>query len=140
MEMQKSPFSSLFHSNIISLHTSLTFLLTNIYYFWLCWVFIAKHSLSLITVSGGLLLAAVHGPSLVALEGTGSSRCGMLAQLLCCMWNLPRLGIEPMSPALKWILICCTTREVPSLIFLKHFKTFYITYPIVKFKNCSVPL
>ena len=133
MEMQKSPFSSLFHSNSISLHTSLTFLLTIIYYSWLCWVFIATHSLSLITVSGGfsswLQCTGSHPMAFSccgaqALEGTGSSRCGMLAQLLCCLWNLPRLGIKPMFPALKWILIHCTTREVPSLIFLKHFKTF----------------
>ena len=35
-----------------------------------------------------------------ALECTGFSNCSSRAQLLCGMWNLPRPGIEPMSPAM----------------------------------------
>ena len=30
-------------------------------YFWLCWVFVALHGLSLVTASRGYSLAVVHG-------------------------------------------------------------------------------
>ena len=50
----------------------------------------------------GLLIIAVHDFSL---RSTGSRRmgfssCGSQAQSLCNMWDLPRPGIEPVSPAL----------------------------------------
>ena len=56
----------------------------------------------------GPLFIAVHGPltiaaSLVAehrLQTRRLSDCGSLAQLLCGMWDLPRPGLEPVSPAL----------------------------------------
>ena len=56
----------------------------------------------------GPLFIAVHGPltiaaSLVAehrLQTCRLSSCGARAQLLCGMWDLPRLGLEPVSPAL----------------------------------------
>ena len=56
----------------------------------------------------GPLFIAVHGPltiaaSLVAehrLQTRRLSNCGSRAQLLCGMWDLPRPGLEPMSPAL----------------------------------------
>ena len=58
------------------------------YLFWLCWVSVAAHRLSLVAVSGGCSLAAVHGPliavaSLAAehrLQGTWASvaeACGL---------------------------------------------------------------
>ena len=55
----------------------------------------------------GPLLIAVHGPltiaaSLVAehrLQTRRLSNCGSRAQLLCGMWDLPRPGPEPVSPA-----------------------------------------
>ena len=31
------------------------------FYFWLCWVFVATHRLSLVVESGGYSLIAVHG-------------------------------------------------------------------------------
>ena len=37
------------------------FFLNNFIYFWLCWVFIAAHMLSLVVVSGGYSLVVVHG-------------------------------------------------------------------------------
>ena len=54
------------------------------------------------------LFIAVHGPltivaSLVAehrLQARRLSNCGSRAQLLCGMWDLPRPGLEPVSPAL----------------------------------------
>ena len=56
----------------------------------------------------GPLFIAVHGPltiaaSLVAehrLQTRRLSSCGSRAQLLCGMWDLPRPGLEPLSPAL----------------------------------------
>ena len=56
----------------------------------------------------GPLFIAVRGPltiaaSLVAehrLHTCKLSNCGSRAQLLCGMWDLPRPGLEPMSPAL----------------------------------------
>ena len=56
----------------------------------------------------GPLFIAVRGPltiaaSLVAehrLQPHRLSSCGSQAQLLCSMWDLPRPGLEPMSPAL----------------------------------------
>ena len=56
----------------------------------------------------GPLFMAVCGPltiaaSLVAehrLQTRRLSSCGSWAQLLCGMWDLPRPGLEPVSPAL----------------------------------------
>ena len=56
----------------------------------------------------GPLFIAVRGPltvaaSLVAehrLQTCRLSNCGSRAQLLCGMWDLPRPGLEPVSPAL----------------------------------------
>ena len=56
----------------------------------------------------GPLFIVVHRPltiaaSLVAehrLQTRGLSNCGSRAQLLGGMWDLPRPGLEPMSPAL----------------------------------------
>ena len=56
----------------------------------------------------GPLFIAVCGPltivaSLVAehrLQTRRLSNCGSRAQLLCSMWDLPRPGLEPVSPAL----------------------------------------
>ena len=56
----------------------------------------------------GPLFIAVRGPltiaaSLVAehrLQMRRLSSCGSRAQLLCGMWDLPRPGLEPVSPAL----------------------------------------
>ena len=56
----------------------------------------------------GPLFIAVRGPltiaaSLVAehrLQTRRLSNCGSRAQLLCGMWDLPRPGLQPVSPAL----------------------------------------
>ena len=91
-----------------------------IYQFWLCWVFVAVRGLSLVAFSScheqGLLFVAVRGlltavASLVAEHGLqsaqasvdvarGLSSCGVRAQLLRGMWDLPGPGLEPVSPAL----------------------------------------
>ena len=77
-------------------------------YFWLCWVFVAVHGLSLVAASGGHSSLRCTGFSwrcLLLLRSTGSRRagfssCGAQAQLLRSMWDLPGPGIKPVSPAL----------------------------------------
>ena len=41
-------------------------LVTKLFFFWLCWVFVAAHGFSLVTTSRGSSLVVVHGP-LIAL-------------------------------------------------------------------------
>ena len=56
----------------------------------------------------GLLFITVHGPLTIAaslvvehrLQTCRLSSCGSRAQLLRGTWDLPRPGLEPMSPAL----------------------------------------
>ena len=56
----------------------------------------------------GPLFIAMRGPLTVAASPVAEHRlqthrlssCGSRAQLLCGMWDLPRPGLEPMSPAL----------------------------------------
>ena len=95
--------------------------------FWLHWVFVAAHRLSLVAAHGLSLVTASGGYSsfrcagfslwwLLLLPSTGSRRtgfsscgswalehrlsnCGTRAQLLCGMWDLPAPGLEPVSPA-----------------------------------------
>ena len=76
-------------------------------YFWLCWVFISVRGLSLVVASGGHSSSRCAGLSLsrplVAehrLQTRRLSNCGSRAHLLRAMWDLPRPGLEPVSPAL----------------------------------------
>ena len=51
----------------------------------------------------GPLFIAVRGPLAVVehrLQTRRLSNCGSWAELLCGMWDLPRPGLEPVSPAL----------------------------------------
>ena len=88
----------------------------------------------------GPLFIAVRGPltiaaSLVAehrLQTRRLSSCGSQAQLLRGMWDLPRPGLEPVSPALagrflttappgkpgRRILNHCATREAPKWFYI----------------------
>ena len=85
----------------------------------------------------GPLLIVMRGPLTTAappaaehrLQTRRLSNCGSRAQLLRGMWDPPRPGLEPVSPALagrlsttappgkpgRWILNHCATREVPCL-------------------------
>ena len=77
-------------------------------YLWLCWVFVSVRGRAFSNCGKrGSLLIEVRGPltaaSLVAehrLQTRRPSNCGSRAQLLRGMWNLPRPGLEPVSPAL----------------------------------------
>ena len=96
------------------------FISMTFYFFWLCWVFVAARGLFLVVESGGYSLVQCVGFSLrwlLLLQSTDSRRagfsscgsqalesrlssCGARALLLHGMWDLPRPGLKPVSPAL----------------------------------------
>ena len=76
-------------------------------YVWLCWVFVSVRGLSLVMACGGHSSLRCMGLSLswplVAehrLQTRRLSNCGSRAELLRGMWDLPRSGLKPTSPAL----------------------------------------
>ena len=76
-------------------------------YFWLCWVFVSVPGLSPVAASGGHSSSRCVGLSLsrpLLLRSTGSRRTGsvVVAHGPSCSaaWDLPRPGLEPVSPAL----------------------------------------
>ena len=74
----------------------------------------------------GPLLIAVCGPLTIAaflvaehrLQTRRLSSCGSRAQLLCGMWDLPRPGLEPASPALAGRLSTTAPPGKPHSFFL----------------------
>ena len=89
------------------------FLNLSIYLFiclWLRWVFVSVRGLSLVAASGGHSSSRCVGLSLsrpLLLRSTGSRRAGSVVvahgpscSAACGMWDLPRPGLEPVSPAL----------------------------------------
>ena len=74
----------------------------------------------------GPLFIAVRGPltvaaSLVAehrLQTRRLSSCGSRAQMLCGMWDLPRPGLEPVSPALAGRFSTTAPPRKPHLMIL----------------------
>ena len=97
-------------------------------YLWLCWVFVSVRGLSPVAASGGPLFIAVRGPltivaSLVAerrLQTRMLSNCGSWAQLLRGMWDPPRPGLEPVSPALAGGFSTTAPPGKPRKVFLKQ--------------------
>ena len=95
--MTESQYLNFFYSKIFSF-----------IYFCLLWVSVAASRLSLVAVSGGCILAAVVRLLIAVaslLWSTGSracgfSRCGLGTMLPHGMWDCPRPGVEPVSPAL----------------------------------------
>ena len=82
-------------------------------FIWLCWVFRAVWGLSLFVLHGSYSPAVVCGflisvASLLQSMGSrhvGFSSCSSRASLLCSMWDLPKPGTEPVSPALQGIFL-----------------------------------
>ena len=92
----------------------------NFFFFWLCWVFVAAHRLSVVVASVGsspvavcrLLIVVASRCRAQVLGCVSSVSCSMRAlerrlsgwgagaQLPCGMWDLPRQGNKPASPAL----------------------------------------
>ena len=76
-------------------------------YLWLCWVFVSVWGLSLVVASGGHSSSQRVGLSLSRpliaehrLQTCRLSNCGSRAQSLSSMWDPPKPGLEPVSPAL----------------------------------------
>ena len=73
----------------------------------------------------GPLLIAVRGPLTIAaspavehrLQTRRLSNCGSRAQPLCSMWDLPRPGLEPVSPALAGRLSTTAPPGKPPMYF-----------------------
>ena len=90
----------------------------------------------LFIVMRGPLFIAVRGPlTIVAppvaghrLQTRRLSSCGSWAQLLRGMWDLPRPGLEPVSPALAGRLSTTALPGKPLLQYFKHFHYCYICY------------
>ena len=76
----------------------------------------------------GPLFIAVRRPLTIAaspvaehrLQTRRLSSCGSRAQLLRGMWDLPRPGLEPMSPALAGRFSTTAPPGQPQHIFIKH--------------------
>ena len=90
----------------------------------MCWVFVSLQGLSLVVASRGHSSSQCAGLSLsrpLLLQSTGSRRthsnCGSRAQLFRGMWDLPRPGLEPMSPALAGRLSTTAPPGKPSTEF-----------------------
>ena len=75
----------------------------------------------------GPLFIAVRGPLTVAaspvaehrLQTRSLSNCGSRAQLFCGMWDLPRPGLEPVSPALAGRFSTTAPPGKPFIIIFK---------------------
>ena len=70
-----------------------------------------------IAVCGPLTIAASHVAE-HRLQTRRLSNCGSWAQLLRGMWDLPRPGLEPVSPELAGRLANTVPPEKPYIIFL----------------------
>ena len=111
-----------------------------LFYFWLCWVFISVRGLSPVAASGGHSSSRCAGLSLsrplVAehrLQTHRLSSCGSRAQLLRGTWDLPRPGLEPVSPALAGRFSTTASPGKPSLIVFKFgFNSFIFSSQTLK--------
>ena len=90
-------------------YPSFLFLINWLIYLWLCWVFASVRGPSPVAASGGhsslrcaRRASHYHGLSCCGAQAQTRrlSNCGSRAQLLSGMWDLPRPGLEPVSPAL----------------------------------------
>ena len=100
------------------------FFLSFFLYFWVCWVFVSVWRLSLVAASGDHSSSQCAGLSLsrplVAehrLQTRRLSSCGSWAHLLRSMWDPPRPGLEPMSPALAGRLSTTMPPGKPTCLF-----------------------
>ena len=102
-------------------------------YFWLRWVFVAAHGLSLVAVSGGYSSLRCMGFSLqwlLLLRSTGSRGASsvVVARGLCCSVAcgiFPHQGSTRVPCIGRWILNHCATREVP--VWFHLFEVLYQT-------------
>ena len=131
------------NKNLICLRNLFISFLNNLFYFWLCWVFVAARGLFSGCGERGLLFVVVcrlvivvaslvveHGLQICGLQqlwhtGFSScalralerrfSSCGTQAQLLHSMWDPPRPGLEPnFTPSALQISFQCLVLSEPS--------------------------
>ena len=94
----------------------------------------------------GPLFIAVRGPltitaSLVAehrLQTRRLSNCGSQAQLLRGMWDLPRPGLEPVSPALAGRFPTTAPPGKPFFLFFNKFIYFWLPWVFVAVRGLSL--
>ena len=122
-----------FLMSIIHIDACLFFFLINLFYLFIC-LFLAVLGLHFCARAfsscgkWGPLFIAVRGPltitaSLVAehrLQTRRLSSCGLRAQSLRGMWDLPRPGLEPVSPALAGRF---STTAPPGKPLIRFFKS-----------------
>ena len=94
---------------------------------------------SLVVVQGLLIvvasLVAEHGLlSLQASEALGLSSCGTQAYLHCSMWNLPRLGIEPVSPAMAGGFLTIGLPGTPQTFLIFLWIGFFVLWGFLEMK------
>ena len=99
-------------------------------YVWLCWVFVSVRGLSLAVASEGHSSSRCAGLSLSRplvkehkLQTRRLSNYGSQAELLRGMWDPPRPGLEPVSPALAGRLSTTAPPGKPkifTLLYLLH--------------------
>ena len=120
---QRSKDSQLdYFSNLLSYCISFLF-------FWLCWVFVAVHRLSLVVMSGGYS-AAVCGLFLLRSMGFKCAGFGGCSSIAWAQWSWHTIIVAPRhavsSQTRDWMLVPCigrwilnhwTTKEVPHIVF-----------------------
>ena len=82
----------------------------------------------------GPLLIAMHGPLTIAaslveehrLQTRRLSNCGSRAQLLRGMWDLPRAGLKPVSPALAGRFSTTAPPGKPQLVVFLIFSIIFL--------------
>ena len=78
----------------------------------------------------GPLFIAVHGPFTIAASLVAECRlsnCGSWAQLLRGMWDLPRPGLEPVSPALAGRFSTTAPPGKPNILYLSTQKSLIVS-------------
>ena len=91
----------------------------------------------------GPLFIAVRGPFTIAAPPVAGHRLqtrklssrGSRAQLLCGMWDLPRPGLEPVSPALAGRFSTTAPPGKPSLIYFLMPSTVNTTHMLIPQKR-----
>ena len=123
------------HRNILFTHWFFFFFFLSIYlfiYLWLCWVFVSVRGLSLVVASGDHSSSRCAGLSLSwpllaehRLQTRRLSNCGSRAQLLRGTWDLPKPGLEPVSPALAGRLSTPAPPGKPHSLILEFHKIYF---------------
>ena len=93
----------------------------------------------------GPLFIAVRGPLTIAaspvaehrLQTRRLSNCGSRAQFLRGMWDSPRPGLEPVSPALAGRFSTTVPPGKPSASILAPFRSAHLTAARILFPKCK---